>query len=177
METPEPGSKVKRPDQPGHQDRNARTSRAIKTETPGPAGPSRQKRPGKPGHQDRNARASRAFAANEGGCLLRLELGRKRPGRGDYRLTFELMQSLLQLKVVSGAELDPRRRWRNSLDVRLGRRRRLIVTLYGGRRNDDLGVQRRVAFRAAHGNLEMMLEIGFAQPVRRVAPIIDGNVR
>ena len=38
METPEPGSKVKHPDQPGHQDRDARTSRAIKTETPGQAG-------------------------------------------------------------------------------------------------------------------------------------------
>ena len=88
------------------------------------------------------------------------------------------MQSLLQLKVVGGAELDPWRGGRRRFDVRLGNRLGFFLALDGRRRQGDdyLGIKRRIAFRSANGDFEVMLEVRLAQPVRRIATIVDRDI-
>src|SRR6202163_4332784 len=88
------------------------------------------------------------------------------------------MQSLLQLKVVGGAELEPWRGRRRRFDVRLGNRLGFFLALDSRRRQGDdyLGIKRRIAFRSANGDFEVMLEVRLAQPVRRIATIVDRDI-
>src|SRR5438552_16722624 len=102
--------------------------------------------------------------------LLRLCLRRYRFARGKYWLAFQLVHRLLQLEVISRAEFEA---WRQRVGVDLCHGLALVLGdgLHGRR---GLALQERgIAWRTRSRRLQMMIEIGFAQAIGRVAPVVD----